>query len=85
MRCTRDALKAVVELALGRLRRLCLMQNSSPNLYLPKISRTRQTVRTLRRALVRLNAYYTRSTKSPAWRCLELKSLARGRVLTDRQ
>ena len=46
---TRDALGAIVELARGRLSPSLLNAISSPNLYLPEISRTRQTIRTLRR------------------------------------
>ena len=49
---TRDALRAIVELARGRLSPSLLNANSSPNLYLPEISRTRQTVRTLRHFVV---------------------------------
>ena len=42
-----------MERARGRLSPSMLNANSSPNLYLPEISRTRQTVRTLRHVNVR--------------------------------
>ena len=41
--------RAIVELVRGRLSPSLLNAISSPNLYLPEISRTRQTIRTLRR------------------------------------
>ena len=44
--------RANLDLARGRLSPSLLNAISSPNLYLPEISRTRQTVRTLRRGIV---------------------------------